>query len=278
MSGEGQNVEQIRIDLIIQGDRVRLLNNSRVMQLADSIEDQGLIHPITVRPEPDGTGYLLVSGGHRLAAFAELGREIIPAHVREFADDLAARLFEVRENLQRENLSALDRAMHLAAEKAIYEARNPETKHGGNRKGDQVANNANLIRKRRFTKEMADELGCGESDIQRAIRIANGITPELQAEIHGTALADNQAQLLKLIALPPEDLGPVVRTMKDRGVYKVDKARQLMAGQDEPPPLPAEEVWQRKMATLWADAKVSWRRRFLLSIDAQFIQSEDGAE
>lgn len=274
MSGEGQNVEQIRIDLIIQGDRVRLLNNSRVMQLADSIEDQGLIHPITVWPEPDGTGYLLVSGGHRLAAFVELGRETIPAHVREFADDNEMRLFEVRENLQRENLSALDRALHLAAEKAIYEARNPETKHGRNR----VDKNGNSPRAPRFTAEMADELGCGERDIQRAITVAKGITPELQAEIHGTPLADNQAQLLKLVALPPEDVAEVVRTMKDRGVYKVEKARQLMAGQDEPAALPAEEVWQRKMATLWADAKVSWRRRFLLSIDAQFAEPETGAE
>ena len=123
---------------------------------------------------------------------------------------------------------------------------------------------------------MADELGCGERDIQRAIEIANAITPELQAEIHGTPLADNQAQLLKLADLPPEDRAEIVRTMKDRGVYKVQKARQVLAGIEEPAPLPLEEAWQRKMRALWAGGKKAWQRRFLLAIDAQFAAPEDG--
>lgn len=271
MSVEGQNVEQIRIDLIIEGDRVRLLNPARVMQLADSIDDQDLIHPITVRPDATETGYVLVSGGHRLAAAKVLGWKTIPANVRKLTDEEALQI-EVEENLLREDLPALDRALHLAARKSSYEAEFPETKHGHNR----VDNVVNSPRPRRFTAKMADELGVGERDIQRAIEIANAITPDLHAEIHGTPLADNQAQLLKLAARPPEDRAALVRTMKDRGVYKVEAARRLQAGIEEPAPLPLEEAWQRKMRALWAGGKKAWQRRFLLAIDAQFAAPEDG--
>lgn len=134
------------------------------------------------------------------------------------------------------------------------------------------------VKARRFTLDEAKKQGVDEKAIKRLVQIGEAIPPELQAEIHGTPLADNQAQLLKLVALPPEDVAEVVRTMKESSIYKVEKARQLMAGQDEPAALPAEDVWQRKMATLWADAKISWRRRFLLSIDARFVEPEDGAE
>ncbi len=262
--------QEIRLDLIKADEvRARFLNPARVMRLADNIEDVGLLNPITVRPSKDGVGFLLVCGGHRLAACQELAWETIPALVRDLTDE-EARQAEVQENLVREDLTALDRALHLATEKAIYEARNPVSKQGGDRKSDQMRNVAHLI-SQRFTLEMADALGCGEDMVKRAIQIAKGITPELHAEIHGTPLADNQAQLLKLAALPPEDRADTVRVMKERGVYKVEKARQLLAGAaPEDPPI-LEDAWQRKMAALWSGGKRKWQAKFLSSIGAQFV-------
>lgn len=110
----------------------------------------------------------------------------------------------------------------------------------------------------RFTLEMAETLNCGEKAIRRAIRIAKGVPHDLHAEITGTPLADNQAQLLKLVDLPPVDRAGVVRMMKDRGVFKVEKARQLQAGVEEAAPLPLEEACQRKMTALWAGGKKAW--------------------
>ena len=249
--------QDVRLDMIeVDEVRARLLNPARVMRLADNIEDVGLLTPITVRPSKDREGYLLVCGEHRLAACRELGWKTIPAFVRELTDE-QARQIGVQENLMREDLTVLDRALHLATEKAIYEARNPVAKHGGDHKSDQVVNLVHLI-SRRFTLEMAEALGCGEKAISRAIQIANGITPELHEEITGTPLADNQAQLLKLVDLPPEDRAPIVRTVKERAIYKVEKARQLLAGVEEQAPPPLEEAWQRKMTALWAGGKKGW--------------------
>lgn len=115
--------QNIRLDLIEADEvRARFLNPARVMRLAGNIEDVGLLNPITVRPSGDGKRVLLVCGGHRLAACRELTWETIPAFVRELTDE-EARQVEVQENLVREDLTVLDRALHLATEKAIYEGK-----------------------------------------------------------------------------------------------------------------------------------------------------------
>ncbi len=276
MSVDGQNVEQIRVDLIMSDEaRVRFLNPARVMQLADSIEETGLQNPITIRPEKDGAGYQLVSGAHRLAAFSELGREHIPVFVREMTDE-DARLFEVRENLHREELSARDWSLHLATEKLIYEARNPEAKQGGDRRSDQKVNVDLLKKPRRFTAEMADALGCGEKNVKRAVQIAKGITSELHAEIHGTPLADNQAQLLALVKYPEARRPLLARIMREEGYGKVSDADQHAEGRrpKEKPNQSDKEIWMRKIHSLWAHGRKHWQDDFLTLIDA--VREEKG--
>ena len=68
-------------------DRARDLDPAWVEGLAGSIEAQGLFQPIRVRP--NGEGYRLVLGYHRLEAFRLLGRETIPATLTEAGDDAA---------------------------------------------------------------------------------------------------------------------------------------------------------------------------------------------
>ncbi|MDO5631108.1 MAG: ParB/RepB/Spo0J family partition protein [Paracoccus sp. (in: a-proteobacteria)] len=268
---EIEQVQEVRLDRIsTDHTRARFVKKARVMQLADNIEERGLQNPITVRPDVDGSGFLLVSGNHRFAAFVELGRETIPAFVRPMSDE-EARLTEVQENLIRQELSVMNRALHMAVEKQIYEARNPGAKHGGDRKSDQVANVVNLI-PRRFTEEMADALGCGERDVQRAMQIAKMVakTPGLQAEISETELENNQHQLLALTKEAPEERLAIVRAMKERGLTKVKDGKRVRLKGDTPKPSEhPQEVWMRKMASLWANADTKrWQDDFLRRIGA----------
>lgn len=77
-------------------------------ELAASIERQGLIQPITVRKIPNG--YQLISGERRLRASKMVGLTEIPAYVRE-ADDNAMMEMALVENIQRENLNAIEIAL-----------------------------------------------------------------------------------------------------------------------------------------------------------------------
>ncbi|GAB6037829.1 ParB/RepB/Spo0J family partition protein [Fundidesulfovibrio butyratiphilus] len=79
--------------------------------LALSIKEQGVLQPILVRPSTQGQahGYELVAGERRLRASALAGMETIPAIVRDVSDELSLAMALV-ENLQRENLNALEEA------------------------------------------------------------------------------------------------------------------------------------------------------------------------
>ena len=82
-----------------------------LQELADSIKAQGIIQPLVVRPRPDG--FELIAGERRWRAAQQLGWKEIPAIVRE-ADDRAVLELALIENLQRENLNALEEAQGYA--------------------------------------------------------------------------------------------------------------------------------------------------------------------
>lgn len=77
--------------------------------LAVSIRTYGLIQPITVRPITHGK-YQLISGERRLRASKMAGLTEIPAYVRT-ADDLLSLQMALVENVQRENLNAIEIAV-----------------------------------------------------------------------------------------------------------------------------------------------------------------------
>lgn len=79
-----------------------------LQELADSIKASGLLQPPVVRAV--GNGYELIAGERRLRAVKRLGWETIPVVLRE-VDDQAALTLAMIENLQRDDLSAMDTAL-----------------------------------------------------------------------------------------------------------------------------------------------------------------------
>jgi ParB family transcriptional regulator, chromosome partitioning protein len=79
-------------------------------ELADSIKANGVVQPIMVRPSEDDEGrYILILGERRLHASKKAGKTHIPALVRRVSLQQAAEM-TIIENLQREDLSALEQA------------------------------------------------------------------------------------------------------------------------------------------------------------------------
>lgn len=83
-------------------------NEAGLRQLADSIRKHGLLNPILVRSEKDGT-FTTLAGSRRLKACQELGHKTIPALVIN-GDPLQISLIE---NLVREELNPVDEAEAL---------------------------------------------------------------------------------------------------------------------------------------------------------------------
>ncbi len=77
-----------------------------LQELADSIQVQGIIQPVTVRKLEDGA-FQLISGERRFQASKIAGLDRIPAYVRT-ANDQQMLEMALIENIQRENLNALE--------------------------------------------------------------------------------------------------------------------------------------------------------------------------
>lgn len=83
------------------------MDEAELGDLEASIREQGVLQPVLVRPTADG--YELVAGERRWRAAMAAGLTSVPAVVKAL-DDLGALEAALVENLQREDLSALDRA------------------------------------------------------------------------------------------------------------------------------------------------------------------------
>jgi ParB family chromosome partitioning protein len=97
-----------------------------VVELAKSIEEEGLIQPVVVSPLDDkdprrseGAIYLLVAGYRRFHAHRVLKRDAIQAIVREKMDEVKCRIINLKENLDRKDLNILQEAKAISRLKEL---------------------------------------------------------------------------------------------------------------------------------------------------------------
>jgi ParB family chromosome partitioning protein len=110
-------------------------------ELVMSVQEHGIIQPITVRRAEDNS-YQLITGERRLKAAQRVGLKRIPAYVREAGDDKMLELALV-ENIQREDLDAIEVA--ISYQRLIEEFSLTQEGLGG-RVGKKRATVANYLR------------------------------------------------------------------------------------------------------------------------------------
>jgi|TARA_B100001540_G_scaffold34167_1_gene30147 ParB family chromosome partitioning protein len=84
---------------------------STLEELAESIKEQGVLQPLVVRRQASGR-FEIVVGERRWRAAQIAGLSTVPAIVRELDNDESAKIALI-ENIQREDLNALDQARGL---------------------------------------------------------------------------------------------------------------------------------------------------------------------
>lgn len=87
---------------------------AELKELADSITRHGILQPILVRKDSDGKGWEVLAGSRRVAAARMAGLKQIPACEVDW-DDATAQEASLAENIQRENLTALEEARAMRA-------------------------------------------------------------------------------------------------------------------------------------------------------------------
>ncbi len=175
------STRQIPLCDIDASDRLRPVDDG----LAESFAAIGQKSPIEVVAQIKGRKYRLIAGGHRYAAALACGWESIRAEIKAPVTehhDLEIRLHEIDENLIRDDLNALDRAVFLGERQRIYEALHPESRNGGT-PGNQYTGQKRENDIVSFSQSTAEKLGIGARTIQRATAIFNGLDPSIREKM-----------------------------------------------------------------------------------------------
>ncbi len=146
-------------------------DQARLEELAKSIKSHGLLQPIIVRPTAP-TGYELIAGERRLRASKLAGLLKIPAIIRDEINDHAMMEYAILENVQREELNAIERARAYAR----------------------------LMNEFAMTQEMiAEKIGIDRSSVANTVRLLNLPEPLWEAIADGSISMGHAKVLLSVV-------------------------------------------------------------------------------
>lgn len=97
----------IEVEKIKSGKNIRNERDTSIQELADSIERNGLINPIMVKPISSGK-YEVIAGHRRFEAVKRLGLPHIECNVTDETSEKDLMLAQIAENVQRKDMSALE--------------------------------------------------------------------------------------------------------------------------------------------------------------------------
>ena len=153
-----EKIEKLPIENIVPNRSQPRLDfyDESIKGLAESIRENGLLQPVSVRKMDDH--YELIAGERRLRACQMLGREEIEAIIYEMSDEKSANLALV-ENLQREDLNAVEQAMAM---KHIMEHEHLTQNELAARLGYRQSTVANKIRLLKLPEYIKHAVSTGE--------------------------------------------------------------------------------------------------------------------
>lgn len=104
------SVESIQIERIVPNryQPRQVFDSSKITELAESIDEHGLLQPIVVRPIEENM-YEIIAGERRFRALQSLHKSQADVIIRHMNDEETA-VVALIENIQRENLSAVEEA------------------------------------------------------------------------------------------------------------------------------------------------------------------------
>ena len=133
------------VDIVPNKDQPRKrFNESALSELADSISQHGVIQPLLVRPLSGGT-YQLVAGERRWRASRIAGLKEVPVVIKDLSDEEAS-VIAMIENLQREDLNAIEEADGIKYLMTKYGLTQEEVSERVGKSRSAVANSLRLLK------------------------------------------------------------------------------------------------------------------------------------
>ena len=205
----GSPYRELRMsDLDVDTDQPRkVFGDSSIKELAESIKEHGVLSPILVRL-CDGGSYKIVAGERRYRACKLLGLETIPAIIQKSeANDAQVLLTQLVENLQREDLNPVERAVAISQLRDAHQL---------------------------SVRDIAARLGVSKSSVQRSLEIVE-LPKELREALESGAseskvlliaqIKEEKARnhlLSQIESVSREDLEALIKGILDGGSIEVE--------------------------------------------------------
>lgn len=166
-----------------------------MQKLIDSVQENGILVPVLVRPDKDGDGYEMISGHRRKFALEFNGAKEIDAIVRDLDDDQAT-IIMVDSNIQRENILPTERGF-------AYRMKLEAMKHQGKRVDLTCGQVGYKLDGKKSIHVLAEDVGESAKQVQRYIRLTYLVKPlrDMVDGIHedGFTIALNPAYELSFL-------------------------------------------------------------------------------
>jgi ParB family transcriptional regulator, chromosome partitioning protein len=176
-----------------------------LLELAESIRVHGIIQPITVRRLAHNQ-YQLISGERRFQASKLADLKTIPAYVRS-ADDQQMLEMALIENIQRENLNAIEIALSY----------------------QRLLSECNLKQ-----EELGERVGKNRATVTNYLRLLK-LPPDVQIAVRDAKISMGHARAIINVENPDQQLYIFKKTLaEDLSVRKVEELVRNLSAQPEP--------------------------------------------
>ncbi len=173
---EAKNASEMELDKITANPNQPRKNfdEQALKELAESIRQHGVIMPIVVNDNGDGT-YMIIAGERRFRASKLAGQKTIPVVIRKY-DEREVKEISLIENLQREDLNPIEAAMAMK----------------------QLMNDYKLTQ-----DELAERIGKSRPAIANTLRLLN-LCPEVISLVAEGKLSAGHARTIVLLPPPQQ--------------------------------------------------------------------------
>jgi ParB family chromosome partitioning protein len=200
----------------------RHFDNEALTELANSIANQGLLQPVVVRARPQG-GYELIAGERRWRAAKQVGLTKIPAVIRTISDAEAS-AFGLIENMQREDLNAMEEAMGLARLRDEFELTQQQIADAVGKSRVTIANLLRLMNLGSTAKRLL-ETGELEMGHARALLALDGLAQDQTAQrVADQGLSVRQTEVLvRNVTQGTDKKAPTPQASKDADTRRLEQ-------------------------------------------------------
>lgn len=196
----------------------RVVDDEKMEELVESIKANGILTPVLVRPDDEGT-YEMISGHRRLHAAKKAGLLKIPAIVKEMTNDDAV-IAMVDANVQREEILPSERAFSL---KMKMDAMN----HRGKRTDLTLSHEETKFH---TAEKIGEAEGLGRAQVHRYIRLTE-LIPKLLDMVDEKRLALSVAVELSYMNKNVQQW--IYEFIRENGMIKQEQLMELRKYRDD---------------------------------------------